>query len=163
MDKSIINALIVVLLVIIGISTRFLFLIDGESILPNFSAVGAVAIFGACYFKGVSKWIIPLAILWVSDLILNNVFYAQYYESFQVVGNLWVYLSFIVAGLIAYKVMRKPSWGGLAFTGISAGVVFFLISNFGVWMSGTMYPMTCLLYTSPSPRDQRGSRMPSSA
>ena len=24
-------------------------------------------------------------------------------------------------------------------------------------------PMICLLYTSPSPRDQRGSRMPSSA
>ena len=24
-------------------------------------------------------------------------------------------------------------------------------------------PLTCLLYTSPSPRDQRGSRMPSSA
>ena len=24
-------------------------------------------------------------------------------------------------------------------------------------------PATCLLYTSPSPRDQRGSRMPSSA
>ena len=29
---------------------------------------------------------------------------------------------------------------------------------------GTVVPsMTCLLYTSPSPRDQRGSRMPSSA
>ena len=26
-----------------------------------------------------------------------------------------------------------------------------------------MAPSTCLLYTSPSPRDQRGSRMPSSA
>ena len=25
------------------------------------------------------------------------------------------------------------------------------------------YTLTCLLYTSPSPRDQRGSRMPSSA
>ena len=25
------------------------------------------------------------------------------------------------------------------------------------------YTITCLLYTSPSPRDQRGSRMPSSA
>ena len=25
------------------------------------------------------------------------------------------------------------------------------------------YPQSCLLYTSPSPRDQRGSRMPSSA
>ena len=28
---------------------------------------------------------------------------------------------------------------------------------------GIPYPMSCLLYTSPSPRDQRGSRMPSSA
>ena len=27
----------------------------------------------------------------------------------------------------------------------------------------TFHPDTCLLYTSPSPRDQRGSRMPSSA
>ena len=26
-----------------------------------------------------------------------------------------------------------------------------------------IYDITCLLYTSPSPRDQRGSRMPSSA
>ena len=25
------------------------------------------------------------------------------------------------------------------------------------------FPSSCLLYTSPSPRDQRGSRMPSSA
>ena len=28
---------------------------------------------------------------------------------------------------------------------------------------GYEIPYTCLLYTSPSPRDQRGSRMPSSA
>ena len=31
------------------------------------------------------------------------------------------------------------------------------------WMFGGYYLTTCLLYTSPSPRDQRGSRMPSSA
>ena len=30
-------------------------------------------------------------------------------------------------------------------------------------MSDLERPVTCLLYTSPSPRDQRGSRMPSSA
>ena len=29
--------------------------------------------------------------------------------------------------------------------------------------TGLTYNHTCLLYTSPSPRDQRGSRMPSSA
>ena len=31
------------------------------------------------------------------------------------------------------------------------------------WAIGTNGKYTCLLYTSPSPRDQRGSRMPSSA
>ena len=30
-------------------------------------------------------------------------------------------------------------------------------------INGSLHPYTCLLYTSPSPRDQRGSRMPSSA
>ena len=30
-----------------------------------------------------------------------------------------------------------------------------------LWRTGEVYD--CLLYTSPSPRDQRGSRMPSSA
>ena len=35
----------------------------------------------------------------------------------------------------------------------------------GYWADGAPQPLAgyCLLYTSPSPRDQRGSRMPSSA
>ena len=31
------------------------------------------------------------------------------------------------------------------------------------WLIGALMLCACLLYTSPSPRDQRGSRMPSSA
>ena len=46
-----------------------------------------------------------------------------------------------------------------------------LAADYGVvfaeqWITGTEYTaavLNCLLYTSPSPRDQRGSRMPSSA
>ena len=37
------------------------------------------------------------------------------------------------------------------------------IDPYGTHEMGTMEVMSCLLYTSPSPRDQRGSRMPSSA
>ena len=36
-------------------------------------------------------------------------------------------------------------------------------NNIGVLMVCPGFIKTCLLYTSPSPRDQRGSRMPSSA
>ena len=32
-----------------------------------------------------------------------------------------------------------------------------------IWAAGILLYKFCLLYTSPSPRDQRGSRMPSSA
>ena len=35
--------------------------------------------------------------------------------------------------------------------------------GFGAWTIALNWWGNCLLYTSPSPRDQRGSRMPSSA
>jgi len=107
MNKRFFLALV---LILVGIASRFIFLIDGESVLPNFSAVGAVALFGATYFKGASKWMIPLTLLWLSDLILNNVFYAEYYDSFQVLGSMWVYGAFILTGIVGYLLMRKASW-----------------------------------------------------
>ena len=41
--------------------------------------------------------------------------------------------------------------------------VLHLIRKRGLFMQPLAEAMHCLLYTSPSPRDQRGSRMPSSA
>ena len=42
-------------------------------------------------------------------------------------------------------------------------VVFIVFGFVGCGQTGTNNDQGCLLYTSPSPRDQRGSRMPSSA
>ena len=36
-------------------------------------------------------------------------------------------------------------------------------TSFGIIIPTSIVSVICLLYTSPSPRDQRGSRMPSSA
>lgn len=143
--------LLVLGLIVFGILTRFIFLIDGESILPNFSAIGAIAIFGAAYFKGPSRWLIPFGIYWASDLILNNIVYAEYYESFQLMGNYWVYASFILAGVVGFYVMKKKTLPRLVGASFGAAVIFFLISNFGVWAGGTMYMkdlgglMTCYI------------------
>lgn len=129
--------IIVVVLILIAIATRFLFLVDGQSILPNFTAVGAIAILGASHLKGARRWILPLVVLWVSDLILNNIVYAEYYTSFQIFGSAWVYGAFLLIGVIAYYVMNKGGWVRLAFTGIAGAVVFFLITNLGSWASIT--------------------------
>ena len=71
----------------------------------------------------------------------------------------------------------------LAFAGITAGIISLMFRRVGQWnyivkgvaerYGGTLKPggvlsnpamyFTCLLYTSPSPRDRTRSRMPSSA
>ena len=59
----------------------------------------------------------------------------------------------------------EPSMQTLSFVLIAAPVAIFLGLLLGVWgyKSKRVEAILCLLYTSPSPRDQRGSRMPSSA
>lgn len=125
---------VIILLLLIGISTRFLFLGETQSFLPNFTAVGAVALFGSNYLRGKTKYILPLFIMWVSDLFLNNIFYASYFESFQFFGDIWVYAGFLVVVLIGHFIMRKPSWFSLMGAGIGGGIIFYLITNFGVWI-----------------------------
>jgi hypothetical protein len=136
------NFLVVLILVIVSMATRFIFLLNGESILPNFSAIGAIAIFGACYFKGFQRFLIPLLVLWGSDIILNNMVYAQYYDSYQAYGDLWVYFAFLICGFVGYFMMQKGTWGRLLSTSLLTGLIFYIVTNFGVWASGLLYPKT---------------------
>ena len=138
--------ILILLLIVVAMSTRFVFLIDGESVLPNFTAVGAIAILGAVYLTGIKKWLFPLGVLWASDLILNNVIYHQYFDHFQVFGEIWVYISIGLIGLLAIRIMKKKTWTRLAITSILAGVLFYLITNFGVWLNSS----------SPYPKDING-------
>ena len=127
---------LILLFLLIAMASRFLFIVDGQSILPNFTAIGAIAIFGAVYLKSFKKWIYPLLALWVTDLVLNNVVYASYYDHFKVLGNFWVYGSLIAIAVMATRMMKKPSWTRLALTSVAGAVVFFLVTNFGVWAGG---------------------------
>ena len=57
-----------------------------------------------------------------------------------------------------------PFLSSIAGLAMAAGLVFYM--HYGTsWLLilGTIGLLTCLLYTSPSPRDKRQSRMPSSA
>ena len=58
-----------------------------------------------------------------------------------------------------------PRSGGLMMIGMLGGFVLALVTIFKQHLAKYTVPAyaICLLYTSPSPRDQRGSRMPASA
>jgi len=59
----------------------------------------------------------------------------------------WVYGSFLLIVLLGQRAQRIGQRGGIlwkqiVFLSMASSVLFFLITNFGVWVSGTMYPKT---------------------
>lgn len=110
---------------------------------PNFAPIGGMALFGAAYYT--RKWwayLIPIVAMWISDLILNNVVYAQYFDKFVwfYSGSLFTYGSFALIVLMASFTLRKVRVPQLLFSALGASIIFFVVSNFGVWFSSGMYP-----------------------
>lgn len=111
---------------------------------PNFSPMAAIGLFGAAHFA--KKWqafFIPLIGIWVSDLVINNYVYSSSSSNFVwfYSGFYWQYMSYILiifAGLFIFNrgISLTKMFGGM----ISSSGIFFLVSNFGVWAGGTMYP-----------------------
>ena len=110
---------------------------------PNFAPIGAMALFGAAYFsKKHIALIIPVLSMWISDIVINNTIYAQYFDGFAFFyqGFYWTYMAFLFIGLLGFVVLKKVKVQHLVLASLLASIVFFLLSNFGVWASTTMYP-----------------------
>ena len=108
---------IVLLIIIFGVICR---LIPHP---PNFSPVTAIALFGGLNFSDKRiAFSIPLIILFLSDLILGIS-----------IINLFVYTGFSIIVFLGTKI-KSIKFGNI----ILSSFIFFLISNFGVWIIG--YP-----------------------
>jgi len=112
---------------------------------PNFTAVGAIALFGGAWFnRKWLAWMVPVIAVWFTDLLLNNIIYAQYYEGFVLVSNnfLFTALALLLIVLLAQTLLKKISTVNVLGASLGASAIFFLISNFGVWLMGAFYPPT---------------------
>ena len=112
---------------------------------PNFTAVGATALFGAAYFaKKYWAFLIPFLALWISDLILNNVVYGAFYEGFTMFSSymIWNYVAFGLIIVLGSSVLKKIKPLNLLGASLGASAIFFLLTNLGVWYSGAgnIYP-----------------------
>lgn len=113
--------------------------------LPNFSPIGAICLFGAAQFQNRKLAIlVPLLAIWISDILVNNIIYAAYFDGFQLFyeGFHWQYISYIVTVLAGMLILNSITIKSIAKGTVMATLLFFVISNFGVWISGTMYPLT---------------------
>lgn len=99
---------------------------------PNFTPVAALALFGGANFTGKrAAFLIPLAGLFLSDLALG------FYTITPV-----VYGSFAIITCLGFWLRRQKNISRLAFATIAGAVLFFVLTNFGVWAFEALYPKT---------------------
>lgn len=111
---------------------------------PNFTALGAVAIFsGAVLSKNkFLSFSLPLVLLFLTDLIVNNFIYGSFYEGFVwfTPGALFIYGGFISMIFFADIIASNKSIGRIAGATGAGTISFFLITNFGAWLANPLYP-----------------------
>ena len=96
---------------------------------PNFTPIIAVAIMSSYFFKNIY---LSCATLLIS-MLLADAFIGFY-------GNmLFVYLSLLIIVFIFYKISEKINFKNLFIFGFIGSLIFFIISNFGVWVLGGLY------------------------
>ena len=115
--------MIAYLLIILGFTMRLI------PHVPNMAPVAAIALFSGCYLnKKISPWV-PLAIMIIADLIIGM---------HEVVLFTWG--SFILIGFIGMRLKEKRTPIRILGFTLGGALLFFLITNFGVWM--VWYPKT---------------------
>lgn len=96
--------------------------------LPNFTPIAATALFGGTYLNKKYAFIVPLLAMFISDIFLG--FHAT---------MPYVYGSFILTGAIGVWLKNHKNAKNVFGAAMLSSVLFFLITNFGVWVQGA-YP-----------------------
>jgi hypothetical protein len=100
---------------------------------PNFTPISAIALFGGAHFTNtIAAFTVPLAAMVLSDLLIGG---------FDATMP-FVYGSFAVSVCLGLWIRRRPSVLRIGAAAMISSVLFFVVSNFGVWLVGGLYPRT---------------------
>jgi hypothetical protein len=96
---------------------------------PNFTPILSLALFGGVYLKGRQPIWVPLVLMAVSDIFIgfhDTMFYT------------WG--SILLISLIGLYLRDRKNWVNILSASLVSSVLFFLITNFGAFLS--LYPHT---------------------
>ena len=96
--------------------------------IPNIAPIAALALFSGAKAPKKIGFIIPLAVMVVSDIFLG------FHTTIP-----FVYGSFILTAGIGYLIRQKITPLYIGIGSLSSSVLFFIITNFGVWFTSSMY------------------------
>jgi len=96
---------------------------------PNFTPIISMALLGGLFFSNIYLSIIIL----ISSVLLSD-FFLGFYENM-----LFVYFSILIINLTFYNISYKINFKNLYLYSFSAAFIFYVITNFSVWATGTLY------------------------
>jgi len=96
---------------------------------PNFAPIAAMALFGGFYLNKKYALVVPLIALFVSDLFLG-------FHNTMV----FVYGSFLLTGIVGILFKKYGKVQYIFAAALFSSILFFLITNFGVWLMWNFYP-----------------------
>lgn len=106
---------------------------------PNFSPIGAIALFGgACFIDRRMAFAVPLAAMFLSDMLLGLTRYGT--AIFPMMP--YVYGSFVLTTGMGLWIRKKQFVLRTGVATIASAVLFFVVTNFGVWIQWQLYPKT---------------------
>jgi hypothetical protein len=98
---------------------------------PNVAPIAALALFSGIVIPSIWAFFIPLGAMIISDFFLG------YHSTIP-----FVYGSFLLIALIGYILRKDNSPLKVGLGSLTGSFLFFIITNFGVWMTSSMYEKT---------------------
>lgn len=140
--RTIILLLIIIFVSIIRVAAPF----SGDfKVIANFSAVGAIALFGGAYFNNnVKAFAFPLLVLLLSDLFIAKTsgfgfFYGGWY---------WTYIAFILMVVVGKVMLNKVTALTFLTSSVAAVLVHWIVSDISAMYIPNLYPPTVAGYIS---------------
>lgn len=132
------NTLISIIgLAILARAIEFPLSLLGQSL--NFSPLDAMALFTGVYFTRRTAILITLLSVWLGDFFINRMYFEHWVLFYQ--GCYWQYGCYALITLLGSSLNFQSSGKHFFIATISSSTLFFIISNFGVWTSGLLYPL----------------------
>lgn len=108
----------------------------GSEFLPNVAPVAALGFLAAFYANSRWAWVCAAIAIAISDLVLyRNLHQPGLTDAFR-------YLAYGATALLGWKFAKRRCWAALASGSVIASTGFYLLTNTGVWLTGTMYDIS---------------------
>lgn len=104
---------------------------------PNFTPVGAMLLFCGAWMAIKRLWF-PLVAIVASDFVLTGLVY----HAAPTVDQYFTWAGWGIFLALGWSLRGRVRTGRLAATTVAGSALFFLVSNFGVWFGGLLYPRT---------------------